>query len=486
MAQDKKISALISYAPVVDTVVIPASFIVENGKYTTGKIEALSIKDYVLKETDTKVATSEDLLKFATENTVGKQIYLTTADANYGVGLYVVTGAGTVQKLAATTASGDFASDIADLQAKDTEIIASYTAAVADLQAKDAEIIASYTAAVADLQAKDAEIITSYTAADSALDARIKAIEDAPYATVSAVSTAKSEAISSANGYTDTKIAAIDFTPYAKQADLVQLQGSVTTNTQAIATLNGDATVEGSVAKQVTDEIAKVVAYAPTDFDTLKEIADYIANDQTGAAELANRISALENAGYATVSQVETAKGEAVSSANGYTDEQITAVNTTITENEKVTAASLTDLNSRVSTLEGFDHSVYALKSEVESVNSTLSGRINTLSGAIDTLDATFATKEEVQDVVTGYTGADSALSGRIDALEAIQHDTFATKTEVQDVVTGYTGADAAINETISQLQATITALETKLAKYDERFGYQEDGDWTVNFLVID
>lgn len=50
----------------------------------------------------------------------------------------------------------------------------------------------------------------------------------------------------------------------------------------------------------------------------------------------------------------------------------------------------------------------------------------------------------------------------------------------------GYTTADSAINETIAQLQATIAALQTKLAKYDERFGYQEDGDWTVNFLVID
>ena len=453
---DKKISQLSTYAPVVSSVIFPASYLVD-GKYTTGKIEASAIKEFVLKETDSKVATSAELLSFATVETIGKQIYLTTGDTDYSVGLYVVTGANTVQKLAATSASGDFAADIAKLQTKDAE-----------LEAKDAEIIASYQATCSDIYNKIEEIKASYTAADSALDSRIAALENAGYATVSQVDTAKGEAVSSANEYTDAQIAAIpavDLTPYAKQADLTVLEGKVTTNIQAIEKLNGDATVEGSVAKQVTDEIAKVVASAPEDFDTLKEIADYISNDQTGAAQLSNRISTLENAGYATVSEVNTAKGEAVSSANEYTDAQIAAIpavdltpyakqadltslNNVVTENERVVSASLNDLNDRVSTLEGFDHTVYALKSEVES--------------------------------------ADSALSGRIDTLEAIQHDKFATKEEVQNVVTGYTGADTLINETISQLQATIAALQAKLAKYDERFGYQEDGDWTVNFLVID
>ena len=442
---DKKISQLSTYAPVVSSVIFPASYLVD-GKYTTGKIEASAIKEFVLKETDSKVATSAELLSFATVETIGKQIYLTTADTDYSVGLYVVTGANTVQKLAATSASGDFASDIAKLQAKDAE-----------LEAKDAEIIASYQATCSDIYNKIEEIKASYTGADSALDSRIAALENAGYATVSQVDTAKGEAVSSANEYTDAQIAAIP------AVDLTD--GQVATNKADIEKLNGDATIEGSVAKQVTDEIAKVVASAPEDFDTLKEIADYIANDQTGAAQLSNRISTLENAGYATVSEVNTAKGEAVSSANEYTDAQIAAIpavdltpyakqadltslNDVVTENERVVSASLNDLNGRVSTLEDFDHTVYALKSEVES--------------------------------------ADNALSGRIDTLEAIQHDKFATKEEVQNIVTGYTGADTVINETISQLQATIAALQAKLAKYDERFGYQEDGDWTVNFLVID
>lgn len=69
-------------------------------------------------------------------------------------------------------------------------------------------------------------------------------------------------------------------------------------NTAAIATLNGDAETAGSVANTATGivatKIAEVVAGADVKFDTLKEIADWILNDTTGAANMANKIAALE------------------------------------------------------------------------------------------------------------------------------------------------------------------------------------------------
>ena len=46
----------------------------------------------------------------------------------------------------------------------------------------------------------------------------------------------------------------------------------------------------------IASEIAKVVSNAPEDFDTLKEIADWIENDTTGAAKMANDIEANSNA----------------------------------------------------------------------------------------------------------------------------------------------------------------------------------------------
>ena len=48
------------------------------------------------------------------------------------------------------------------------------------------------------------------------------------------------------------------------------------------------------VDKFVKDEIAKVVNSAPEAFDTLKEVADWIVNDETGAAAMANEIAQLK------------------------------------------------------------------------------------------------------------------------------------------------------------------------------------------------
>jgi hypothetical protein len=61
-----------------------------------------------------------------------------------------------------------------------------------------------------------------------------------------------------------------------------------------IDVLNSDSNVDGSVRKTVADAIARVVAGAPEDLDTLKEIADYIASDKTGAAQMAAAISQLQ------------------------------------------------------------------------------------------------------------------------------------------------------------------------------------------------
>ena len=61
---------------------------------------------------------------------------------------------------------------------------------------------------------------------------------------------------------------------------------------QAIDTLNGIG--EGSVRDTVADALATIVAQAPEDFDTLKEIADWIANDETGTLDLISRMEKAE------------------------------------------------------------------------------------------------------------------------------------------------------------------------------------------------
>lgn len=58
------------------------------------------------------------------------------------------------------------------------------------------------------------------------------------------------------------------------------------------------------------EEVAKVVANAPYDLDTLKEIADYIASDKIGAAQMVTRIDANDNAIRAEVKRATDAEAE--------------------------------------------------------------------------------------------------------------------------------------------------------------------------------
>lgn len=89
--------------------------------------------------------------------------------------------------------------------------------------------------------------------------------------------------------------------------DITRLQQQINTNSENISDsltqigdlrkeinkLEGSSEIEGSIKYEVAQGIAEVVASAPEDLDTLKEIADYITSDKTGAAELETKISEL-------------------------------------------------------------------------------------------------------------------------------------------------------------------------------------------------
>ena len=84
------------------------------------------------------------------------------------------------------------------------------------------------------------------------------------------------------NTQMDTRVDALETTVGNAESGLVK----------DVAVLKGDKSVEGSVQFQ----IAQIVAGADANYDTLKEIADWIMSDQTGAAKMANDIKANADA----------------------------------------------------------------------------------------------------------------------------------------------------------------------------------------------
>lgn len=122
-----------------------------------------------------------------------------------------------------------------------------------------------------------------------------------------------------------------------------ELRGLIKANTDAITILNGDGAVEGSVSKKVAEGIASVVAGADASFDTLKEIADWIVNDVTGAASMANKIKALEILVGDTAVAIQIANAiETALKVDGV--------------DKYALASDLTALAGRVATLEGASH----------------------------------------------------------------------------------------------------------------------------------
>lgn len=152
----------------------------------------------------------------------------------------------------------------------------------------------------------------------------------------------------------------------------------------AVNKLNGADTVEGSVKKQIKDAINAIVDGAPAAYDTLKEIADWIANDETGTAALIGRVGTLET----TVG--EAAKPKVDEESHEATQEDVdagkaTAVGEKVIDVKAEEAKPATGLVAKVGALE-----------EAIGENGSVATQI---ANAIDGLDATVTNK--VTDATT-------------------------------------------------------------------------------------
>ena len=191
------------------------------------------------------------------------------------------------------------------------------------------------------------------------------------------------------------------------------LKQTVDSNKSAIATLNGTGT--GSVKKTVTDEIAKVVANAPADFDTLKEISDWIDTHEDSASamntaisknatNLSNHINNKSNPHSVTKAQVglgNVGNFKAVS----------TVANQGLTDAEKANARA--NIGAGMSSFSG---SYTDLKNKPTSLKNP-----NALTVNGKTYDGSSAVNAGVQTVANGGTGqttAKAALNSFINSLD--------------------------------------------------------------------
>ncbi len=162
-------------------------------------------------------------------------------------------------------------------------------------------------------------------------------------------------------------------------AEVAKAGGDTSAVAAKVNTLIGS--VAGDDAKSVrvisAEEVAKIVADADANFDTLKEIADWIMSDTTGAAKMANDIaSALEQIGNKADGEAE-ASGlyKLIADEVARATQAESDINAIIEENEQTTSVSLTDHNTRIEALEA----KFTGEDSVESqVNAAMQEAINT------------------------------------------------------------------------------------------------------------
>ena len=252
-----------------------------------------------------------------------------------------------------------------------------------------------------------------------------------------------------------------------------------------VTTLIGEDT-DKSVRTIASEETAKIVAGADASFDTLKEIADWISNHKTDAAAMNSAIVALEGivdgiggegekatvVAYVTdaiaalkigdyakaadltalaarVEALETTVGKAANGENAATGlVKAVADNKTAIANEEARAEGAESaLSGRINALEGIDHSVYALKTDVASSQSAQDTKIDANTAAITTLNGADTVEGSVAKKIKDAIAAEnlsqyatdtelSALDTRVQAVEKKAH-THDNKAELDKIATG-------------------------------------------------
>lgn len=289
------------------------------------------------------------------------------------------------------------------------------------------------------------------------------------------------DALTDAKAYTDEKVQEIN-------TAAGNLEVRVKANEDAIGVLNGEG--EGSVKKSVADAIASVVASAPEDFDTLKEVADWIGSDTTGAAQMQADIATLKGADTVEGSVAKTVKDAVAAEAEiaraaedkieasvglaedgsfvAYTDKHyINSASSVRDEIVKLDAALDGYVGVMTHKFDYFAQENINIRSEFAAADETLQGEIDAAEGRLDTIEADYlkaADKTELQGAIDDL-AAEHAEDERVIA-EALTD----LNSKYDSVVTDYAAADATTlasaktytNDEIAKLDVTDTAVENQ------------------------
>lgn len=210
-------------------------------------------------------------------------------------------------------------------------------------------------------------------------------------------------------------------------------EGSIASYGTKIGLLIGE--VEGDDTKSVrtisAEEVAKIVAGADANFDTLKEIADWIKSDTTGAAKMASDIAQNASNIKNINDGLDTFMSDTIGESNG----------------EGTIFDQLTSINSELESLGGGAGSIAnQIKSEIEKLDAEVTStdgtnvqvKVTELDGKITgvniTKDTTYSKPSTGIPLADLAEGVKTSLGKADDALQEVEDSTYV---EVTDKVNG-------------------------------------------------
>ena len=238
--------------------------------------------------------------------------------------------------------------------------------------------------------------------------------------------------------------------------------------------LTGYAKTE-DVTKQVTEEISKIVAGAPEDFDTLKEMSDWISKHEDSAAAMNSSIQTNKS----NIESLESNKVDKVTgkglSTNDYTDADKAKLDTAYQNAEQNVQS---DWNETDSTSDAFiknkpeipgsvDTSVFALKEKYGDTTINIGRKKDTTVGAYSIAEGSGTTASGNQSHAEG---SDTTASGNQSHAEGSYTTASGNQSHAE-------GSDTTASGDQSHAEGSYTTASGKFGSHAEGFGTTASGE---------
>ena len=219
----------------------------------------------------------------------------------------------------------------------------------------------------------------------------------------------------------------------------------------------GGGLTQKEVEKIVTDEVAKIVAGAPADFDTLKEMSDWISSHENSAAEMNSAIQTNTN----DISTLNTNKVDKVEGKSLISDSEITRLASVDNYDDTTIKQRVTTNETNISTLvQGLDTKADAL---------TVSALSETVATKADS-----STVSAISDRVSATETEQETLSARMDEFTKLEEGSTTGDAELIDGRIGsdgktYDNIGGAIRGQVTNLKSDLSELQNLLLYSDGR-----------------